>query len=127
MAAMTGVDPHRDEGAGRGATSPARVPLRPLMAAGRTSGAPYRWVLGIAAGLMAALLALFIYGIASQSVPGWEVAGWRFFTSTDWNYAALPPHYGALPLIVDTLLTTAIATAIATPLAIGAALAIAFL
>lgn len=57
--------------------------------------------------------------------PGWKLVGWKFFTSTNWDFGA--GKYGALPIIIGTLLTTALALVIAVPLGIGSAVAIVYL
>jgi phosphate transport system permease protein len=89
------------------------------------SDLPYRWIIGALAGVVVVVMGLYFYSIIDQSIPGWKVVGWGFFTGTNWNYGA--HQYGALPLIVGTLLTTAIALLLAVPVSVGAALAIVFL
>ncbi len=74
---------------------------------------------------MGIIVVYFVYTIAHESVPGWKAAGWSFFTSTNWDFGA--GQYGALPLILGTLVTTALALLLATPIAIGSAMAIVFL
>ncbi len=86
---------------------------------------PYRVMLTASAILGALVVGFFVYTIISQSVPGWRVAGWHFFTGTDWNFGN--STYGALPLIVGTVLTTALALLLAVPVGVLSALAIVFL
>jgi len=89
------------------------------------SDVSYRvWTGGVAA-VVAGVILLFFYAILSDSIPGWRTAGWHFFYGTDWNFAL--NKFGALPLIVGTLLTTGIAVVLAAPIGIAAAVSIAFL
>lgn len=69
-----------------------------------------------------ALLTLFttvgiLYVLFSQSVSFFsEVSFWDFVTDTQWTPLFSQKHYGILPLITGTLLTTAIAIGFALPL-----------
>jgi len=69
-------------------------------------------------------MVLFVYMIVSKSIPGWQSAGWSFFTSTNWNFSN--GQYGALPLIAGTILTTLLALVVAVPIGVGTAVALAF-
>lgn len=89
------------------------------------SDLPYRLLIGSIAAVAAVAIILFFYAIISQSVPGWRVVGWHFFYGSNWNYGA--QQYGALPLIVGTLLTAGVAVLLAAPTGVAAAVAIAFL
>ncbi|WP_113703866.1 phosphate ABC transporter permease subunit PstC [Nonomuraea lactucae] len=51
-----------------------------------------------------------------------EVSPVEFFTSTNWGPLFEPPHYGVLPLVSATLITTGIAIVVAVPLGLGAAI-----
>jgi phosphate transport system permease protein len=85
---------------------------------------PYRvftWAMLVAGG---AIVVYFAYSIIAESVPGWRKVGWSFFTSTNWDPIA--GHFGALALIVGTLLTTAIACLLAVPVGVGAALCVTY-
>ncbi len=89
------------------------------------SDLPYRVLLIVTAVLVGGLFLAFIGSIVQESIPGWRTVGWTFFTGTNWNYGA---HiYGALPLIVGTVLTTGLALLLAVPVGFGTALAIVFL
>jgi phosphate transport system permease protein len=84
---------------------------------------------------LAALIALVVV-LLVKAIPAIRVNGWAFFTHSEWrpgNFYANPvetkgvPHppavsYGALPLIVGTLLSSAFALLFAVPLAVGVAL-----
>lgn len=86
---------------------------------------PYKGLLTAFGVLVAGTVTYYVYIIIDQSIPGWHQAGWHFFTSTDWNFGA--NKFGALPLIIGTLLVTALALLLAVPVGIGSALAIVFL
>jgi phosphate transport system permease protein len=51
-----------------------------------------------------------------------EVSAVEFFASTEWGPLFEPPHYGVLPLVSATLITTGIAILVAVPLGLGAAI-----
>jgi phosphate transport system permease protein len=72
-----------------------------------------------------AIVVFFAYSIIDASIPGWQVVKGEFFTSTNWD--PLDGHFGALALIVGTILTTLLACLIAVPIGVGAALAITYL
>jgi phosphate transport system permease protein len=88
------------------------------------SDVPYRALLMGASVLFGSVMVLFIYSIVAKSIPGWQAAGWSFFTSTNWNFAE--GQYGALPLILGTFVTTGLALVLAVPVGVGAALATVF-
>jgi phosphate transport system permease protein len=85
----------------------------------------YRSTLGVVLFATAAVIVWFIYTFIVHSVPGWQLAGWKFFTSTTWDYGA--GQYGVLPLVLGTLVTTGLALVLATPIALGSALAVVFI
>jgi phosphate transport system permease protein len=51
-----------------------------------------------------------------------EISAVEFFTSTDWGPLFEPPHYGVLPLVSATLITTGIAIVVAVPLGLASAI-----
>ncbi len=85
----------------------------------------YRWGLGAVAAVIAAVVVLYVYSIIQPSFDGWKLVGSHFFTGTDWNFGN--GTYGALPLIIGTLLSTALAIIVAGPIGVGAAVAIVYL
>jgi phosphate transport system permease protein len=89
------------------------------------SDLPYRIFIGIFAALVGVVLVFYFYSIIDGALPGFKVTGLGFFYRTNWNFSN--GQYGALPLIVGTLLTTGIALLFAVPVSIGAAMAIVFL
>jgi phosphate ABC transporter permease protein PstC len=74
--------------------------------------------------LAAAILALIVYffvRLVGQAAPAFERFGVFGFTfGSSWNPAA--EHFGALPLLVGTLITSALALLIGVPIAVAAAL-----
>ena len=80
-----------------------------------------RWGLtGLAAGILA-LIAFFFVKLAIESKPVFQQYGvLKFVVSDEW----VPSQqlYGALPLVVGTLITSAVALAIGVPVAVAAAL-----
>jgi phosphate transport system permease protein len=52
-----------------------------------------------------------------DSIPFFhEVSLWKFLTDTLWTPAFANPHYGIIPLVLGTVVTTAIALAVALPI-----------
>lgn len=51
-----------------------------------------------------------------------EISAVEFFTSTNWGPLFEPPHYGVLPLVSATLITTGIAIVVAVPLGLASAI-----
>jgi phosphate ABC transporter permease protein PstC len=80
-----------------------------------------KWGLTGLAVAVLVLIAFFFYELTRQSIPVFDrfgVLGYVF--NNDWN---VPQDiYGALPLVVGTLITSAIALVLGLPVAIGAAL-----
>jgi phosphate transport system permease protein len=89
------------------------------------SDRPYRITLGIISVIFGAVGVIYIYSIVSKSIPGWKQTGLGLLFRSDWNYGSF--HYGALPLIEGTFVTTVIALLLAVPIGIGSALAISYL
>src|ERR1700712_5717196 len=99
------------------ATSPLNVPTaRPSSLLGRSSAARaldplLKWVLtGLAAAILI-LIAFFFVRLYVEAKPAFDRFGYLGFTfSTDWNVAK--EVYGALPLLVGTVITSIIALVI---------------
>jgi phosphate transport system permease protein len=89
------------------------------------SDRPYRFVLWAVSAVMAVVLIAFVFSIVKNSIPGWQVAGWSFFTSKYWDFGS--NQFGVIPLVLGTLFTTIVAVLVASPIAIGTALAVVFL
>jgi phosphate transport system permease protein len=71
-----------------------------------------------------AIVVLFVWNLVHQSLPAWSTYGWSIISGTQWNPAALT--FGALPIILDTLISAGVAVIIAVPIGLGTALAINF-
>jgi phosphate transport system permease protein len=79
---------------------------------------------------MALVITVFLGSVVKASIPGWQAGGFSFFSHANWVFGPANEQgvtYGALPLIMGTLLTTLAALVVAVPIAIGAAVALVFL
>jgi phosphate ABC transporter permease protein PstC len=75
---------------------------------------------GLAAAILA-LIAYFFVRLVGEASPAFEKFGIFGFTfSNEWNVNA--EHFGALPLLVGTLITSALALLIGVPVAVAAAI-----
>jgi phosphate transport system permease protein len=75
--------------------------------------------------LFAAVIAYFVWTVLDAAWPAIHTYGIHLVTGTTWSPASGP--YGALPLIIDTLLTTLIALVIAVPIGLASAVALVFI
>ncbi len=113
-------------------------PLRSRIRELRRAGFVVRCAGGAAAVIPLLALVFVLTTLVIEALPAIRLNGLHFFTATEWNPGNLygntevtdgVPHpegayYGALPLIVGTLVSSVIALVIAVPVSIGAALAI---
>ncbi len=90
-----------------------------------TSDRPYKLLLGGAALFFGAVILLFVWSVIHTAWPAVTQFGVQLLTGNTWIAGTGP--YGALPLIVDTLLTTLIALVIAVPIGLATSLAILYL
>jgi phosphate transport system permease protein len=65
------------------------------------------------------MLTLIVYELALRSGPSWHAFGFKFFANSDWD--PVNEHFGALPFIFGTLVSSFLALLIAVPLAVGVA------
>ena len=65
------------------------------------------------------VLALIVYELVSGSRLSWHSFGFKFFAASDWD--PVNEHFGALPFIFGTLVSSLLAVIIAVPLAVGVA------
>src|ERR1700685_1738067 len=65
------------------------------------------------------MLGLIIYELMLRSGPSWHAFGFKFFGGHDWD--PVNEHFGALPFIYGTLVSSFLALLIAVPLSIGVA------
>jgi phosphate transport system permease protein len=68
--------------------------------------------------LLALVLAMVVV-MARAALPSLRAFGWRFLVTSTWDPVA--EHFGALPLIYGTILSSLLALLIAVPLGLGAA------
>ena len=80
-----------------------------------------KYGLTVLAGLILALIVYFFFRLAGQARPAFEKEGVLGFTfGSPWNVSA--EHFGALPLLVGTLITSALALLIGVPIAVASAI-----
>jgi len=65
------------------------------------------------------LLALIVYELVLRSGLSWRAFGFKFFAGSEWD--PVEEHFGALPFIYGTLVSSVLALLIAVPLAVGVA------
>jgi phosphate transport system permease protein len=84
------------------------------------------YTLSIRAGalIFGAAIVLFVWSILHQSLSAWTSHGFHILTGTVWSPST--SNYGALPLILATLITTAVALLVAVPIGLGTSLTIIF-
>lgn len=65
------------------------------------------------------VLALIIYELMLRSALSWHAFGLKFFTGSEWD--PVNEHFGALPFIYGTLVSSLLSLIIAVPLSVGVA------
>ncbi|MBJ6723195.1 phosphate ABC transporter permease subunit PstC [Geomonas sp. Red875] len=66
------------------------------------------------------ILGLMLFQMAGESWPALKQFGWQFVTGRDWD--AVQGHFGALPYLYGSVVSSVLALLLATPLSIGAAI-----
>jgi len=84
----------------------------------------YKSFLKIFLAVLGFIFVVFFGLIIVKAIPGFRFEGWSFFTTANW---IAPESFGALQLILATLVTTLMALCVAVPIGIGAAVAIVYL
>ncbi|MGA8159698.1 MAG: phosphate ABC transporter permease subunit PstC, partial [Acidobacteriaceae bacterium] len=79
----------------------------------------FRWLMVLCALSIFAIVALIGTELVTQSIPTIKVFGWRFFVGSAWD--PVNGHFGALPFIYGTIMSSVVALVIAVPLAVGVA------
>jgi phosphate transport system permease protein len=74
----------------------------------------------IFAGVVLLIAVILVFILWERSAPARHALGWGFLTSTDWN--PVSEHFGALPFIYGTIVTSVLALIISVPLGVGAAI-----
>ena len=83
----------------------------------------YRITLFIAACIMPILCGGIVYALATDAYDAFEHFGFfKFLTSSEWSYTEGAEHYGALPFITGTLMTTLLALLFCIPFSLPVAL-----
>ena len=65
------------------------------------------------------VLGLIVYELVVRSSLSWHAFGFKFFSSSEWD--PVNEHFGALPFIYGTLVSSLVALVIAVPLSLGVA------
>jgi phosphate transport system permease protein len=79
-----------------------------------------RFVMRAAALTLVLLVVAMIVSMLYAAWPAMRAFGWRFLASSTWDPVA--EHFGAIPFVYGTLLSSLLALLIAVPLGIGAAI-----
>ena len=79
----------------------------------------FRYAMWACAMCVLVILALIVYELVLNSRLSWNAFGLKFFSGQDWD--PVQDHYGALPFIYGTLVSSLLALVIAVPLAVGTA------
>src|SRR5271155_3986139 len=66
-----------------------------------------------------ATLGLIVYELELRSGPSWHAFGFKFFAGRDWD--PVNEHFGAMPFVYGTLVSSFLALLIEVPLSIGVA------
>ena len=77
----------------------------------------FAWAILGCAVIVLAILVLIVWQLVSRSQLSWHAFGWKFFWGQDWD--PVNDHYGALPFVYGTLVSSLLALVIAIPLAVG--------
>src|SRR6267378_5967044 len=79
----------------------------------------FRYAMWACAAFVLVILGLIIYELVLNSRLSWNAFGFKFFGGQDWD--PVQDHFGALPFIYGTLVSSLLALLIAVPLSIGTA------
>jgi len=79
----------------------------------------YRGALAAAAAVIFLIVALIVIEITHGSLQSIRTLGWGFLVQTQWDPVA--DHYGALPYLYGTLVSSLLALVLAVPLGLGSA------
>jgi phosphate transport system permease protein len=100
---------------------PARTQAAPLLhiSSGETGDQIFKFAMVLCGAAVLGMLVLIVYELVLRSGPSWHAFGLKFFTASDWN--PVSEHFGALPFVYGTLVSSFLALIIAVPLSIGVA------
>src|ERR1700690_4368855 len=86
---------------------------------GETGDRVFKVAMLLCGSAVLATLVLIVYQLVLRSGPSWHAFGFKFFAGHDWD--PVNEHFGALPFIYGTLVSSFLALLIAVPLSIGVA------
>ncbi len=101
--------------------SPAARQAQPFLhgATGETGDHIFKFAMLLCGLAVLATLVLIVYELVLRSGLSWHAFGFKFFAGHDWD--PVKEHFGALPFIYGTLVSSLLALLIAVPLSIGVA------
>jgi phosphate transport system permease protein len=76
----------------------------------------FGWLILGCALVVLGILALIVWQLVARSQPSWHAFGWKFFGTQDWD--PVNDHYGALPFIYGTLVSSLLALMMAVGVAV---------
>ena len=79
----------------------------------------FRYAMWACAASVLVILTLIVYELVLNSRLSWHAFGFKFFNGQDWD--PVQDHFGALPFIYGTLVSSLLALLIAVPLSVGTA------
>jgi phosphate transport system permease protein len=102
-------------------TSVGSQPATPLLRAsgGEVPDRVFKSAMTVCGLAVLGVLVLIVYELISGSRLSWHAFGFKFFAASDWD--PVNEHFGALPFIFGTLVSSLLALIIAVPLAVGVA------
>jgi phosphate transport system permease protein len=86
---------------------------------GETGDRLFKFIMLLCGLAVLATLGLIVYQLILRSGLSWHAFGFKFFAGHDWD--PVNEHFGAMPFIYGTLVSSFLALLIAVPLAIGVA------
>jgi phosphate transport system permease protein len=86
---------------------------------GETGDRIFKFAMLVCGLAVLAILVLIVYELMLRSGPSWHAFGFKFFAGHDWD--PVNEHFGALPFIYGTLVSSFLALLIAVPLSVGVA------
>src|SRR5258706_222911 len=95
------------------------LPQRSVGTRGFSLDHVYRALLVGAAGLVFVVVALIVYEVVRGALPSIRAIGWGFLVRTEWD--PVQDHFGALPYLYGTLVSSFLALLMAGPLGIRSA------
>jgi phosphate transport system permease protein len=100
---------------------PAGKPAAPFLrgADSETGDRIFKFTMRLCGLAVLGMLVLIVYELVLRSGPSWHAFGFKFFAGHDWD--PVSEHFGALPFIYGTLVSSLLALLIAVPLSIGVA------